>query len=113
MKKLIAAMCLSLTVSACVSVPDISTDADIVVGGDNLGSAKPARMPDLPASLKTRRGQLPPLTDTSPRGQQLDAINTDIAYNAAAFQVNSLISLWECVMVRINDNKDSSECIKE
>lgn len=110
LKKLIIIAAFAIT--GCVSVPDISTNSDIIVSGDNLGSAKPARMPDLPDSLSVRRGKLPEITDASPAGLQRDAIETDIAYNAAAFQVNALISLWQCVMVRINDNKASDDCLK-
>lgn len=110
LKKLI--IIASFAVTGCVSVPDISTDSDIIISGDNLGSAKPARMPALPNSLAIRREKLPEIVDTSPAGLQRDAIETDIAYNAAAFQVNALISLWQCVMVRINENKSSDDCLK-
>jgi hypothetical protein len=111
--KRILPLLLILSLGACTTIPDISTDGDIVVGGDNLGSAKPVRMPDLPDNLKIKAKRLPDLTDTSVTANQLDAVDTDIKYNNVAFQVNALINAWECVMKNMNDNKDASSCFKD
>lgn len=110
-KLLIVIACLSLM--GCATIPDISTDNEIVVDGESLGKAEPVKMPALPTELSKRRSRLPDMTDPTIMGQQTSAIAADRAYNDAAHQVNSLISLWDCVRQHMNENKDSSSCLKE
>lgn len=114
-RKLIMVLAPMIALSACATPKpdvDIATAGDIVINGENLGSAKAAEMPALPENLARRALPLPPLTDPTLAGQQRSAIETDRAYNGVATQLNSVLTAWECVRKSLNDNVDPKECFK-
>jgi hypothetical protein len=92
MKKVIAIIsCLALV--ACTTRPD-------------TGLAPPVQIPPLPEKLAQRAGPLPSSEDTTMGGQVLDNTRNIRAYNAAAYQVNDLIDLYNCVREAINNKKE-------
>lgn len=114
MKKIVLLAAIAL-LSGCVSGRediDIATSDDIVIDGENLGSAPAARVPQLPENLARKAQALPEITDRSLAGQQRSAVEADRAYNSVAIQLNAVIDAWECVRVSLNDKTDPEECFK-
>lgn len=92
MKKVIAIIsCLALV--ACTTRPD-------------TGLAPSVQVPPIPERLAQRAGPLPENTDVTMGGQVLDNTRNIRAYNAAAFQVNDLIDLYNCVREAVNNKKE-------
>lgn len=83
----------ALLLSACKTAPDTG----LTVG---------VQVPPLPEKLAQRAGPLPENTDITMGGQVQDNTRNIRAYNAAAFQVNDLIDLYNCVREAINNKKE-------
>lgn len=73
---------------------------------------KPVSIPPLPEVLAQRAERLPDLTDNTMGGRELDAAETDRRYNAVAHQVNSIITLYQCVEKSINNRENPNNCLK-
>lgn len=97
MKKLVL-LPMILALSAC-----LGTSTDGVV---------PVKMPALPPTLTVKAERLPDLTDNTMGGRELDAAETDRKYNAVAHQVNSIITLYQCVEKSINNRENPETCLK-
>lgn len=78
----------------------------------DTGLAKSVQIPDLPPNLAQKAEPLPPLTDPTMGGLVKSAIDTDMKYNSKAYQLNSLIDLYNCVKTSINDKKDIKSCLQ-
>lgn len=83
----------ALLLSACKT----TTDTGLTTG---------VQVPPIPEKLAQRAGPLPENTDVTMGGQVLDNTRNIRAYNAAAFQVNDLIDLYNCVREAINNKKE-------
>jgi len=95
MKKLFIIGCLML--SACATTP--------------TGLAPAPEMPDLPPSLAKPAKQLPPLTDPTVDGNQLEGARDDQQYNEIAWQLNTIIKAWGCVKKALAERKDATGCL--
>lgn len=100
MKHIIIAAALLL--GACAGKPDVP---DIGPG------APPPEAPALPDSLRKKAERLPDITDPTMGGSHLDGIETDKKYNKVAWQLNTLIDLYECVRISIRDRTDPKICM--
>lgn len=76
-----------------------------------LPETKPIQVPELPAELAKPAQKLPPLTDNTMGGRELDAVETDKKYNEVVFQVNNLIVFYKCVRQSVNERKDLERCL--
>lgn len=70
------------------------------------------RIPDLPANLQLRAAPLPKLIDPTMAAQTNDSVNTDMKYNAVATQLNQVLTIYDCIKVAVNDQKNIKECLK-
>ena len=114
MKKL-SIVAMALLVAACghTDAPDISNPSDIIVDGENLGSAPAPKLPELPPELSKKAEALPPLRDNSVAAMLEDAPMIDRQYNEMAFQLNRLIDAYNCVRTSLNDDADPEKCFGE
>lgn len=72
----------------------------------------PVSIPPLPTSLAQKAERLPDLTDNTMGGRELDATETDKKYNAVSKQLNSIITLYQCVEKSINNRQNPNICLK-
>lgn len=70
------------------------------------------RIPDLPANLQLRAAPLPKLIDPTMAAQTNDSVNTDMKYNAVATQLNQVLTIYDCIKVAVNEQKNMKECLK-
>ncbi len=115
MKKLVLASLIVGLLAGCSTTrkdTDINTNGDIVLNGENIGSAPAPKVPALPDNLSRKAQALPPIVDRTLAGQQQSAVEADRAYNSVAHQLNAVIDAWECVRKSLNDGVDPEECFK-
>ena len=81
----------------------------------DLGSAKVAQMPPLPARLAKKAERLPDITDGSLGGIHTDGAQADIRYNDLAYRHNALVDAWGCIREALNGrNTDNlTKCFSE
>ena len=101
MKKLILALALVASLSACGGKKDL-----------DIGIAKPVQIPDAPASLLKKAERLPDITDPSFGGIIMDGAETDAKYNDVAIRYNLLIDFTLCIQKSVNEKKDLEKCLK-
>jgi hypothetical protein len=89
---------LLFALSACTHKPEI-------------GLVTAVQIPDLPPSLAQKAGPLPELKDPSMAGQIEDATNADMQYNLVSHQLNSVIDIYNCVKISLNEKKDIKTCL--
>ena len=89
---------LLFALSACTHKPDI-------------GLVTAVQIPDLPSNLAQKAGPLPPLTDPNMGPLVVDATNTDMQYNSVSHQLNSVIDIYNCVKISLNEKKDIKTCL--
>lgn len=77
----------------------------------DTGLAPPPKLPDLPPALSKKAEQLPPLTDPTMGGAQVDGARDDAKYNEVAWQLNRLIDVYKCVQTALAEKKDASSCL--
>ncbi len=78
---------------------------------DDLGEVKPVQIPSL-GEYGKKAGPLPPLSCETFECQQNDAIAADMAYNDVAHQLNTVITIYECVGDAVNNKKSNDEIAK-
>lgn len=71
----------------------------------DIGSAPPARMPDLPPTLAQPAHRLPPIADPSLGGINQAGADADSRYNDLALRFNALLGVYECVKKSLDDHK--------
>jgi hypothetical protein len=89
---------LLFALSACTHKPDI-------------GLVTAVQIPDLPPNMAQKAGPLPELKDPSMAALVEDATNADMRYNSVSHQLNSVIDIYNCVKVSINEKKDIKTCL--
>jgi hypothetical protein len=77
----------------------------------DIGLAPPAKMPELPQTLREPAHRLPPIVDPSLGGLNESGAETDAAYNALALRYNALLGIYECVR-RDLEAKTAETCLK-
>jgi hypothetical protein len=97
MKKLVLISALLLT--ACATTP--------------TGLAKDPVMPDLPPPLNEKAQPLPPLTDNTMGGLQVQGAEDDKQYNKVRRQNNTIIDAWACVKKALAEKKDATACFND
>jgi hypothetical protein len=111
----LAALLLSGCMTSVLDKPrptNISTPSEIIINGETIGKAPPPKVPELPASLAKKAGQLPALTDPTVAGQTNAGVVTDRMYNDVAHQLNNVIDVYLCVYDAMNNDKDAKACLK-
>lgn len=79
-------------------------------GGEvDTGLTTAVQVPPLPENLAQKRGPLNPNNDVTMGGLVKENTNNIRQYNSTAFQVNSLIDLYNCVKDAVN-NKTEIKC---
>lgn len=68
--------------------------------------------PVLPPNLAHKASALPPITDNTMGGSQVQGAKDDQQYNAVAFQLNALIDVYDCVRTSIIQGTDAKDCLK-
>lgn len=96
MKKILIGLCLSLTACGVAHVP-VAPD--------------PVIPPALPSNLAQKAGPLPPLTDPTMGGLQVQAAKDDAQYNSVAWQLNEVIDVYNCVRTAIMNKTDVKKCL--
>lgn len=97
-------------IAVCAALTACGGDKPDVL--DGLPSSKPVVVPDLPPELAVPAKKLPPLTDNTMGGREVDAAETDKVYNNVAHQTNSLIKLYNCVKEAVNTKStEISKCL--
>jgi hypothetical protein len=99
MKTTITAFILALFLSACATTTPQPT----------TGLPKPVQIPEIPVELAKKATRLPDITDATFGGIIKDGVAADQQYNSVAYQLNSLIDLYNCV--RKSVNTDAQSCI--
>lgn len=94
---IIAAMLLGL--SACGTTRGVETP-----------EVTPISMPPLPSQLSRRAGRLPDITDPTMGGDQVRGAEDDQRYNQVAWQLNTVITAWECVRQAMQNRTDPVTC---
>lgn len=94
-------------------LPLLLLSACATTNGGMVDSVTPVRVPDLPPALAEKVERLPDITDDTLGGQVEAGIEADIAYNDVAFKYNSLIDLYNCVRVSINEKVELEKCFDE
>lgn len=74
--------------------------------GKDTGLAPAVQIPPIPVNLAQKRGQLNPNDDITMGAQVKDNTTNMRQYNSAAFQVNNLIDLYNCVREAVNNKKE-------
>lgn len=75
-------------------------------GGKETGLAPAVQIPPLPGNLAQKAEPLPPITDPSMGGLVQANVDTSKKYNAVSFQLNKVITLYECVRDAVNNKKE-------
>jgi hypothetical protein len=106
MKKLILIAAAALSLSACATTGNDKPD---------LGTAPPAKMPDLPDTMARKAERLPDMTDPSLGGIHKSGIDADTSYNELAVRYNALVDAWDCVKkgLEARDEKLAQQCLKD
>lgn len=98
MKSKILAILLVASLSACKTTsPD-------------TGLGYSPQIPELRPELATKAKALPPITDNTMGGSQIQGAQDDMQYNSVAHQLNTVIDIYNCVRTAINNRKDIREC---
>jgi hypothetical protein len=81
-------------------------------GKDGNPGVEPIKIPALPTELAQKAERLPDLTNNTMGGRELDGAETDAKYNAVALQLNSIITIYQCVEKSINNKENPNDCLK-
>lgn len=105
MKKLFIVAAAAALLAGCQTTQDVP----------DLGTAPPAKMPDLPDTMKRKAERLPDMTDPSLGGVHKSGIDGDTAYNELALRYNALVDAWDCVKkgLEARDEKLTQQCLKD
>ena len=90
----------------------LSLSACLGTSSEGNPGVEPVKIPPLPAQLAQKAERLPDLTDNTMGGRELDASETDRRYNAVSHQLNSIITLYQCVEKSINNRENVDTCLK-
>lgn len=94
MKNKFLIMLLAVSLSACKTTsPD-------------TGLAYNPQIPELRPELGVKAKALPPITDNTMGGSQIQGAQDDMQYNSVAHQLNTVIDIYNCVRNAINTRKD-------
>lgn len=106
MKKFILIAAAAALLAGCATTGDTPPD---------LGTAPPAKMPDLGPTLGRKAERLPDMTDPSLGGVHKSGIDSDTAYNELALRYNALVDAWACVKkgLEARDEKLAEQCLKD
>lgn len=98
---------LALVVAGCVAKDDKAIDG--------TWGAKGVKIPDVPPSLNKKAEKLPPLTDNTMGGRELEGARTDAAYNELGIRYNALLNLTKCIQITFNEGTpaDMKKCFDE
>ena len=77
---------------------------------NSTGLGYQAQIPELPAELAIKARSLPPITDNTMGGTQIQGAQDDAAYNAVAHQLNKVIDIYNCVRKSINNREQTITC---